>query len=313
MARGVTESDVHEAADALVADGERPTVERIRAHLGTGSPNTVVRWLETWWQGLGPRLATDRQIRITTANVPEAVASLAGQWWTLALDHARVHADEALATDRAYLLDVRETLERDRHTMQAELARLKSSTHEAQQAEQLAAARSSELERLVEQLQRQLAELGQQRDALALRATGAEGASEMLRIQLQELQDAARAERDTLSQHIRTTEDRAHAEIDRARQESKQAKQQLATSRREAALTERQLDEALDRAQGNVSELRQDLTIQQARADVLKAQLAKLNDLPAALEAAWQQHVGRSQPKHPEPVRSKRSRGKAAP
>ncbi|MEA0736435.1 DNA-binding protein [Xanthomonas campestris pv. campestris] len=313
MARGITESDVHGAADALVADGERPTVERIRAHLGTGSPNTVVRWLETWWQGLGSRLATDRQVRITTANVPEAVASLAGQWWTLALDHARVHADEALAADRASLLDAGETLERDRHTMQTELARLKSLTHEAQQAEQLAAARTSELERLVEQLQRQLAELGQQRDALALRATGAEGASETLRIQLQELQDAARAERDTLSQHMRTTEDRAHAEIDRARQESKQAKQQLATSRREAALTERQLEEALDRAQGNVSELRQDLTIQQARADALEAQLAKLNDLPAALEAAWQQHVGRSQPKHPEPVRSKRSRGKAAP
>lgn len=50
MARGITESDVHGAADALVADGERPTVERIRAYLGTGSPNTVVRWLETWWQ-----------------------------------------------------------------------------------------------------------------------------------------------------------------------------------------------------------------------------------------------------------------------
>ncbi|MBB4607281.1 chromosome segregation ATPase [Xanthomonas arboricola] len=313
MAKGITESDVHGAADALVADGERPTVERIRAHLGTGSPNTVVRWLETWWQGLGSRLATDRQVRITTANVPEAVASLAGQWWTLALDHARVHADEALAADRASLLDARETLERDRHTMQTEFARLKSLTHEAQQAEQLAAARTSELDRLVEQLQRQLAELGQQRDALALRATGAEGASEMLRIQLQELQDVARAERDNLSQHVRTTEDRAHAEIDRARQESKQAKQQLATSRREAALTERQLEEALDRAQGNVSELRQDLTIQQARADALEAQLAKLNDLPAALEAAWQQHVGRSQPKHPEPVRSKRSRGKAAP
>ncbi|PPU26103.1 DNA-binding protein [Xanthomonas arboricola] len=313
MARGITESDVHGAADALVADGERPTVERIRAHLGTGSPNTVVRWLETWWQGLGSRLATDRQVRITTANVPEAVASLAGQWWTLALDHARVHADEALAADRASLLDARETLERDRHTMQTEFARLKSLTHEAQQAEQLAAARTWELDRLVEQLQRQLAELGQQRDALALRATGAEGASEMLRIQLQELQDVARAERDNLSQHVRTTEDRAHAEIDRARQESKQAKQQLATSRREAALTERQLEEALDRAQGNVSELRQDLTIQQARADALEAQLAKLNDLPAALEAAWQQHVGRSQPKHPEPVRSKRSRGKAAP
>jgi len=37
MARGITESDVHTAADELVARGERPTVERIRAHLGTGS------------------------------------------------------------------------------------------------------------------------------------------------------------------------------------------------------------------------------------------------------------------------------------
>jgi chromosome segregation ATPase len=103
---------------------------------------------------------------------------------------------------------------------------------------------------------------------------------------------------------MRTTEDRAHAEIDRARQESKQARQQLATSRREAALTERQLEEALERAQGNVSELRQDLTIQQASADALEAQLAKLNGLPAALEAAWQQHVGRSQFKRPEAMSS---------
>ncbi|WP_235202835.1 DNA-binding protein [Stenotrophomonas maltophilia] len=30
MARGITESDVHTAADELVAKGERPTVERIR-------------------------------------------------------------------------------------------------------------------------------------------------------------------------------------------------------------------------------------------------------------------------------------------
>jgi hypothetical protein len=55
MARGITEAQVHAAADALVAAGERPTVERIRAHLGSGSPNTVTRLLDTWWAGLGPR------------------------------------------------------------------------------------------------------------------------------------------------------------------------------------------------------------------------------------------------------------------
>jgi hypothetical protein len=125
MARGITESDVHAAADALVALGERPTVERIRAHLGTGSPNTVVRWLETWWLGLGERLASNRQLCINTANVPEAVAALAGHWWTLALDHARDHADETVSGERAALLDARDTLERDRRAMQTELDRLR--------------------------------------------------------------------------------------------------------------------------------------------------------------------------------------------
>lgn len=61
MARGITESDVHTAADEIVAAGDRPTVERIRAHLGTGSPNTVTRWLETWWQALGPRLEAQQR------------------------------------------------------------------------------------------------------------------------------------------------------------------------------------------------------------------------------------------------------------
>ena len=43
MARGITEHDVHTAADALVAAGERPTVDRIRAHLGTGwAPHSKV-------------------------------------------------------------------------------------------------------------------------------------------------------------------------------------------------------------------------------------------------------------------------------
>ncbi len=56
MAKGITQDQVDTAADALVTSGERPTVERIRAFLGTGSPNTVTRMLEGWWQSLGRRL-----------------------------------------------------------------------------------------------------------------------------------------------------------------------------------------------------------------------------------------------------------------
>src|SRR3546814_11575800 len=79
MARGITESDVHSAADAIVAAGERPTVERIRAHLGSGSPNTVTRLLDTWWAALGARLAALAP-RIALPEAPEAIQRLAGEW-----------------------------------------------------------------------------------------------------------------------------------------------------------------------------------------------------------------------------------------
>ena len=68
----------------LYMAAERPTVERIRAHLGTGSPNTVTRHLDTWWQGLGRRLHT-QQVRLAVPDAPEVVAALAGEWWERAL------------------------------------------------------------------------------------------------------------------------------------------------------------------------------------------------------------------------------------
>ncbi len=49
MARGISEQDVFEAADKLLARGERPTIERVRMELGRGSPNTVNRLLDGWW------------------------------------------------------------------------------------------------------------------------------------------------------------------------------------------------------------------------------------------------------------------------
>ena len=53
MARGITENDVWMACDALLLAGARPTIERVRQHIGSGSPNTVSPYLDTWFKGLG--------------------------------------------------------------------------------------------------------------------------------------------------------------------------------------------------------------------------------------------------------------------
>lgn len=295
MARGITESDVHAAADALVAAGERPTIERIRAHLGTGSPNTVTRWLETWWQALGARLQ-GHQARLAVPEAPEAVAALAGQWWELAIDAARRSLHESLSVDRATIGALREELNQDREALQTEAATLRHAAETASQAERVAVAQTTELQRLVNQLQTQGQDLGAQRDTALARVTELESTRQELETRLRLWEENARAERDNLAQHVRAVEDRTHAEVDRARQEGKEAQAQVVAAARERASSEGQLRAARDRAQAEAAQALQDAGVQRARADALEQQLGKLQDLPAALEASWIRSQRKPQP-----------------
>jgi len=56
VGRGVQEAQVWEAADTLLQEGLRPTIERVRQKIGSGSPNTVSPMLERWFATLGKRL-----------------------------------------------------------------------------------------------------------------------------------------------------------------------------------------------------------------------------------------------------------------
>ena len=285
MARGITESDVHTAADEIVAAGKRPTVERIRAHLGTGSPNTVTRWLETWWQGLGVRLEAQHR-RIGIPDAPEAVMTLAGEWWALALEHARTAAAEALSLERNALQGERETLHQIGEKFEAEAAALRHEVEVATHAERLASTQAAELERLVSQLEGHVEEMSRQRDAEMAKGTALETARQTVEMRLQELQDSSKAERENLAQHMRAVEDRAHIEIDRARQENKELQIRLNTATKEHAAAEKLLFQAVEQAKALASDANRDAGIERARAGALEAQLAKLQDFPAALEAA---------------------------
>ncbi|KLD77068.1 integrase [Xanthomonas hyacinthi] len=293
MARGITESDVHAAADALVAGGERPTVERVRAHMGTGSPNTVVRLLETWWQGLGDRLDADRSARLAVADVPVEVAELTGKWWMLALSQARTLVTKELSGEHAALVEARQLLDQDREASAAETATIRAKIDASRAAEQLALARSKELERLVEQLQRQIIEVTSQRDAATDRVNvldkARESQSRVMEIQV----EAARSERDRMAEHVRATEDRAHAEIDRARQEAKDLQAQITSLTKQRSAFEQSQAEKHEKALNDLADARRALATHQARADALENQLTKAMDLPDALKRALEQSFAR--------------------
>src|SRR6202790_3461452 len=84
--RGVRQADVSQAADALLRAGDRPTVERIRAAIGSGSPNTVGPLLDVWRKRLSARLDAGPA---ALHRLPESVAHVAEALWMQALDEGR--------------------------------------------------------------------------------------------------------------------------------------------------------------------------------------------------------------------------------
>lgn len=284
MAKGITEAQVHAAADALVAAGERPTVERIRAFLGTGSPNTVTRWLDTWWQRLGARL-TAQQTKLDLPQAPAAVSALASQFWEAALATAHTQATDAMDSERATLLDERANLEAERARQQRDAEAQGAAVAAAHQAHEVAQARFGDAQRLAEQQTKQLIDLEQQRDALQGRVDRLETDLLAMGERMQRLTAAAATERDDQIQHQRSIEDHAHAEVDRARQETKDLRAQarnLERERRELELTMRQ---RCDEANASAIIAQRDAAAQRARAEALEQQLTRLGDLPAALKA----------------------------
>jgi len=84
--RGITKSDVSHAADSLLRLGERPTIDKVRAKIGRGSPNTINPMLDSWWKTLSARLDAGPQ---ALHRLPESIAHIAEALWIQALEETR--------------------------------------------------------------------------------------------------------------------------------------------------------------------------------------------------------------------------------
>ena len=93
--RGVQRQDVWEAADAVLLQGGKPTIERVRQHLGSGSPNTVGPHLEQWFKHLGKRIQ-DPVAFTAPHGVPDPVLQVAQHLWQTALAQTRSDFEDRL-------------------------------------------------------------------------------------------------------------------------------------------------------------------------------------------------------------------------
>jgi len=304
MAVGVPETEVFAAADRVLARGERPTTERVRAELGRGSPARIGALLEQWWEALAKRLAGETRL----PDLPPAVAEAFKAVWVSATEHGTALAQSAVAQAATEMAQERARLVEERAGAQHAIGTAHAAQVAAESARQTAEARLGDLQRLLDQQSTQLAELIAQRDALSVRNAQLEQAVAVAQTSLAEQQLAAAQERDALQQHIRATEERAHAEVDRARQDAKDLRGQVSTLQRERTAADHDHRQQLDAARTALARAERDLTAQRARAEALEQQLARLGDLPAALQATLARVVPPSRP--PLPVARKPGRAR---
>lgn len=173
---GVGERDVWEAADTLLLKGFRPTVERIRAQIGRGSPNTVGPHLDSWFKALGGRIQ-DPSAFCASPEAPDAVSQAARTFWEAALTAARQVCTDELAQDREVLAQEAEGLEKERADLSRQRMRLADvaetqqtliDTLKAQVEDARATLNASVTERmsLIAGQERQIAQLDTEREAL---------------------------------------------------------------------------------------------------------------------------------------------------
>ncbi len=116
--RGVQAHDVAQAADQLIAAGQRPTIERVRQTLGRGSPNTIAPLLDAWFAQLGARLGLTSNAPGegpgATSTIPTGVWEAAKTLWEQALVNAGDVVQRELAHQSESLREQRAALDVDR-------------------------------------------------------------------------------------------------------------------------------------------------------------------------------------------------------
>lgn len=219
MARGITETDIWQAADALLLEGQRPTIERVRGKIGRGSPNTVAPHLETWFRHLGGRIQ-DPGAFSAPPDLPDPIQQAAQHFWAVALSHARedgaaqIAAAIAEADARVSAAgELQQQAERDAKHLQERLQEL-----------------ATELDQRARAVEAERTQHAQTRERLA----ALQSQLELLQERLTSQEHDRQTERDQLRRDVQQADERAEAAERRAALEIDRERQLRARSDRQA-------------------------------------------------------------------------------
>lgn len=284
-ARGVQLEEVWAAADAVLAKGERPTIERVRQFLGRGSPNTVGPMLESWYGSLAQRLqaplAEAQALPMEEGGgtaLPAAVVRAAKALWARALQQAHEKADNQVQAERAALDQQAQALNEATEALATERLRFED---RAQALAAALAAKDGQIADLGRQLageQQRLAAQALETEALRTQCSQLAAAADAERQRVLVNEEEHRKERERLAQRASAQERRWLEEVDRARQDAKRLASLHAEELAKAS-------SALVKEQERAKALETQATVLQAENQALRAEAALARDDVSASQA----------------------------
>lgn len=218
--KGVQQEDVWAAADSLIADGLRPTIERVRQKIGRGSPNTVSPMLEAWFATLAARLGVNT-LQDAPATIPKTLKEAVEDVWKMALSSGREEAEQQMSQVRTDLSQAKEILlARERYLEQQDQVR--AAKHQALE-QMLCAAETNVQEALtrLSQAETQTSRREVEIEGLRGRLTIVENERDSERRRTDEEAVRHAKERQRHEERAQATQHKLLEEVDRARQDAK--------------------------------------------------------------------------------------------
>lgn len=258
MPRGIQYADVAQAADALLEQGARPTIERIRLHIGRGSPNTVSPMLEQWFANLGQRLGM-RETTGQGTEIPETVLQTAKALWEKACAQAQMQSERACTAERVRLEGVARHLSDTQVQLDARESAVNERLQTMEAALQLCTQQVEECNARWQASQRALALKTAEVTANQSTLERSREHAALLQQRLDAAQIQARNEQSALHERHRSSERHWLAEVDRARQEARKALLLAQNSERRLGVQQQEADSF--KAMCHAMELKQALQI----------------------------------------------------
>jgi len=298
MARGVTQDEVNTAIEQIIADGERPTIERVRAMLGTGSPNTLTRMLSVWWQGLGERLA-EKHVSVAIPEAPKEVNQAASELWKLAIVISRDITREEVHKERQQLSAERAALQNDRESLRDVAAAAVTRAESSELRLEASEARVGDLQRHIGSLEQRIeALMGSQETLQRERDELQSQIAQAYRAREEQSASSAAALKELEAGH-RRSEDRWLRQIDELNQQRSATKKELKAKASKIEALQREAAELAKNSSKRAAEVDRREAALSAKIGSLEAEVLRLHDQLSRLASRQASQGGDSKRRKP--------------